>query len=176
LKNVEEKQQKLMQLDKEIAAFGKSVYEQICSIESSIDVDNELLEKLNLQLQSITIVLMFFVFTGFVDFDCVDKQTVLRVAKQLSYTKGPSSIWSPGQPLGNHRPPYPTEDLMRCSLLFQRMNLGKGHDAEKPSADASQKPTQHTGNGPSISSQQQMMSMAENDFDLLGLDLNPDLI
>ena len=48
-----------MQLDKEIATLGKSVYEQICTIESSIDSDYELLQKLDQQLKSMELYVVF---------------------------------------------------------------------------------------------------------------------
>ena len=81
-------------------------------------------------------------------------------------------MWRPEQPLGNHRPPYPTEDLMRCSLIFQRMNLGKGHEAEKPTEETTMQKDISRGKGPTMDTPM----MQDNDFDLLGLDLNPDLI
>ncbi len=57
------------------------------------------------------------------------------LALRLAQTGGPPRDWQPGSPLRAHRPPCPTEDMMRCGALFRHTNLGERH-AEASAAPA----------------------------------------
>jgi hypothetical protein len=107
------------------------------------------------------------------DAHLVTEDSVMRVASRLARTMGPPLNWTAGAPLRGHHPPYPTEDLMRASLLFQKMNLA--HKAE--AMDISH--TQQISANPAIPITNQRRSSGGPDtlnFDILDLDLNPDLL
>lgn len=94
-------------------------------------------------------------------------------AQRLSLTEAPPSGWKPEHPLILHRPPYPTEDLMRASLLFRIMNVGEREVQGTPArqfvspSEGEVDPSPQTRSHPQASDDQNM---------LLDLDLNPDLI
>jgi hypothetical protein len=92
--------------------------------------------------------------------------TIMALAERVSLTVGPPEGWQQDQPLVLHRPPYPTEDLMRSSRLFQVMNVGVVEDVSHD--------TPITKNG----GRRQSRVAQDHDMDLslLDLDLNPDLL
>ena len=110
-----------------------------------------------------------------------DQQSLLSLASRLALTHAPPSgpDWTPEQPLRLHRPPYPTEDLLRASLLFQRMNIQVRNG---PETQAARKVHVHqetpVGQGETpvgerrLQSTTSRLSTALLDLDL---DLNPDL-
>lgn len=144
-------------------------------MEYFIEEDEKLLTKLKARLDSIFY--NYFRCVPFITHYCVDLEnldfnTLLKVGKKLTLTKGPHPNWKPGTSFGHHKPPYPTEDLMRMGILFQRMNLKAGQTPSKgllPENDIDL--TQSL-----LKSQEPLKESNAFDFDLLGLDLNPDLL
>lgn len=49
----------------------------------------------------------------------------------LAITTGAPKGWTPAQPLLIHKPPYPTEDLIRRSALYQLMTQSKPKPVEE---------------------------------------------
>lgn len=88
------------------------------------------------------------------------------MAERISLITGPPDGWQPDHPLILHRPPYPTEDLMRSSRLFQIMNAGVT--------------TESNMDAPEMRERARKMSITRDDHDtevaMLDLDLNPDLL
>lgn len=100
----------------------------------------------------------------------IDLPAMTALAERLSLTCGPPDDWRPDLPLVLHKPPYPTEDLMRGSLLFQTMNVQPAHPrGEVISADVTDK-GEKTARKNIVN-----QDHAENGM-LLDLDLNPDLL
>lgn len=97
-------------------------------------------------------------------------KTVLSAASSIAYTQGPPLGWTAQAPLRLHRPPYPSEDLMRASLLFRKMNLQEKSVQELGSA--APEAARHAQNG---LMRQPVEALAQG-FDIMDLDLNPDLI
>lgn len=94
---------------------------------------------------------------------------LIALATRLALTTAPpdGSDWNAEMGLRMHRPPYPTEDLMRASLLFKRMNIKMQADIQvAPELDV-QTEVQEL---PKIASTASRLSTA-----ILDLDLNPDL-
>ena len=57
------------------------------------------------------------------DFDnLLDIEMLLALGSRVALSAGPPLGWNANSPLYAHRPPFPTEDLMRCSTLFRVMN------------------------------------------------------
>lgn len=120
-------------------------------LQSSIENDETQLAGLKARLEHVSL---------------LTEDKVLRVGNALALTKGPPLNWVQGAPLAQHRPPYPTEDLMRSSLLFQTTNLAKPSQApDEPKEHVEQHVRHHT----------HQAIEQEPSFDLLNLDLNPDL-
>ncbi|PJF18078.1 hypothetical protein PSACC_02102 [Paramicrosporidium saccamoebae] len=101
-----------------------------------------------------------------IETDGFDMPTILALAERVSLTVGPPEGWQQDQPLVLHRPPYPTEDLMRSSRLFQVINVGVVEDVSR---DA---PTTKDG----ARRQSRVAQDHDMDLSLLELDLNPDLL
>jgi hypothetical protein len=108
-----------------------------------------------------------------------DPEGVILAAQNLALTTTAPSGWQPPQPLQTHRPPYPTEDLIRRSALYALM-LTQPHLEERVPS------TQPGGESPSPSSQaappnrslrasSRNRAPKEDKAKLLDLDLNPDL-
>ena len=53
----------------------------------------------------------------------------------LAITTGAPAGWNPSQPLINCKPPYPTEDLIRRSALYQMMTQSVSTEPEKKPAE-----------------------------------------
>jgi hypothetical protein len=100
-------------------------------------------------------------------------QVLLSAAQRISVSRTPYPSWSLEKPLYLHKPPYPTEDLMRCSELFKKQAckskpkdlsiiVNNSNEAQiNPSVDSLRKSFRHheaDGN------------------EILDLDLNPDLL
>lgn len=109
----------------------------------------------------------------------LDVEMLLALGSRVALSAGPPSGWTEKSPLYAHRPPFPTEDIMRCSSLFRFMNT--------PNQEA---PLQHTievnemqtsvGLGKSSpqkrTEKKKTKDSEESDNEMLMLDLNPDMI
>lgn len=97
---------------------------------------------------------------------------LLAFAQQLALTSGPPVGWTPDQPLGLHRPPYPTEDLMRASRLFQCQNI-----APATSTNASPDPHREVEEKlvHRLAMEEDSKHLHDHNEMILDLDLNPDL-
>lgn len=103
----------------------------------------------------------------------LDVDVVMASAQRLSLTEAPPSGWKPEHPLILHRPPYPTEDLMRASLLFRIMNVGEKEERGTP---AQQYALPSEGQAASSPQAKPLPQGSDDQSMLLDLDLNPDLI
>lgn len=106
------------------------------------------------------------------DAEWLKEENVLKSASMLAHTMGPPLGWTAGASLRMNRPPYPTEDLMRSSFLFRKMNLNESamviDGTQKPESDGQQAISGH----PRRSSIHESHQLS---FDIMDLDLNPDL-
>lgn len=96
----------------------------------------------------------------------------MKSASMLAHTLGPPLGWTPGGSLRMNRPPYPTEDLMRSSLLFRKMNLNEStmltDGTQKLDSNAQQAALGHHRRN-------SVHDTHQPSFDIMDLDLNPDL-
>ena len=92
----------------------------------------------------------------------------------LSVTTGAPRGWTPSQPLITHKPPYPTEDLIRRSALYQLMTMTQSSilavNSQAPIESLSE--TKNTA-APIIRSRRR--GPAADKSKSLDLDLNPDI-
>ena len=91
---------------------------------------------------------------------------LLALGERLSLTQGPPEGWHMDQPLILQRPPYPTEDLMRSSRLFQLMNVGPTEHVVEEKSNITR--------GNRVKRERHTKTDEEPSF--LDLDLNPDLL
>lgn len=91
---------------------------------------------------------------------------LLALGERLSLTQGPPEGWHMDQPLILQRPPYPTEDLMRSSRLFQLMNVGITECAVEEKSDITKEDETERGKH----------TRTDEEPSFLDLDLNPDLL
>lgn len=91
----------------------------------------------------------------------------------LSITTGAPKAWTPAQPLLIHKPPYPTEDLIRRSALYQLMTQSK----PKPEEEYINPIIEATVNTiPEMKPSIPIRTRRKGDQSkLLDLDLNPDM-
>lgn len=95
-------------------------------------------------------------------------------AFNLAITTGAPFGWNPSVPLLNNRPPYPTEDLIRRSLLYQMMTQSVSEDVEK--LPASEETVEFETAVPSAPVRTRRKGAVNGDKSkLLDLDLNPDI-
>lgn len=95
----------------------------------------------------------------------------IAFTERISLSTGPPDGWTPGEPLYLHRPPYPTEDLLRASLLFQVMNDRASVNAI--AVDASMHPEHKSALEATLD---ETVGSHEPSLLDLDLDLNPDLL
>lgn len=107
------------------------------------------------------------------DVDGFDAEALLAQAQRLSLTTGPPNGWKQDQPLVLHRPPYPTEDLMRQSRLFQVMNVNGS--AADTVGDTELK-FENANVSSIIDRAHHGASHQEQEASFFDLDLNPDLL
>ncbi len=101
----------------------------------------------------------------------VPLEAVAALSEWLALTGGPPPRWKVGDALHLHRPPYPTEDLMRASLLFQVMNAGVAPPAASPPMDDATA-ARHSPPPQQGAPERRTRKPAQ----MLDLDLNPDLV
>ena len=83
--------------------------------------------------------------------------------------------WKPGAPLLPHRPPYPTEDLIRQSALFSLMTAkAKAKDAEAKGVEAQAEEVKIEQKTTAIAGRRGRKAGGDK-AKLLDLDLNPDM-
>ena len=107
-------------------------------------------------------------------------QSAVLAATRISATLSAPPNWQPGRPLNSHRPPYPTEDLMRQSSLFSLMTKKKSLDVDRdePSIVKPVEPVEPsitTTTTTSAPSRRRKGTTTQDKAKLLDLDLNPDL-
>lgn len=107
-----------------------------------------------------------------------DPESALIASMNLAVTTGAPAGWTPDQPLITNKPPYPTEDLIRRSVLYQMMT--------QPTANQSQEqPTKSSEEEVSIPTESKPVAAptrgrrrgaaAADKSKLLDLDLNPEM-
>lgn len=102
-------------------------------------------------------------------------EAALLSAQRLASTCAAPAGWEPGAPLQSHRPPYPTEDLIRQSGLFALMTQQRAEKRGEPVAaaeDTTQAMTNTTTTSTVAASRRRK---AQDKSKLLDLDLNPDM-
>lgn len=170
MKIIEENRSKLVSLDNQLLEVVDSLFDKICSLEDTILVEKEQLQALILKKESTHPYKYNDCANLTLDSHMLEKDLVLNTAQTLAFTAGPPSNWGPGNSLKLHRPPYPTEDLMRASTLFRKMNLKQSTDEPSQMQDISNGAT--TGRRLSRG----MDDSEPAGFDLLDLDLNPEYL
>ncbi len=98
-------------------------------------------------------------------------------ASRLALTCSAPVDWKPGTPLLPHRPPYPTEDLIRQSGLFALMTAKSKNEADKPTEESNTEPipTTATPSATTTAAASRRRKAGGDKAKLLDLDLNPDL-
>ena len=104
----------------------------------------------------------------------------LALGSRIALSAGPPLGWTPDQPLYAHRPPFPTEDLMRCSTLFRLMNTATGlasTQVDDPGV-VRLKEVSTLNENPMMARENNAhrKSNDESENEMLILDLNPDLV
>lgn len=101
----------------------------------------------------------------------MNSDSFLALGERIANVECPPKFWQADQPLVSHRPPYPTEDLLRSSLQFQIMNIGIA--VSSPAVEE---------NVSNLALRERRLSFGGNGADeeqnpsFLDLDLNPDLL
>lgn len=94
----------------------------------------------------------------------------------LAVTTGAPAGWTPDQPLVTNKPPYPTEDLIRRSALYQMMTCSTTTKPQDQSAKASEEISISKVSKPAVVPIRGRRRGTETDKSkLLDLDLNPDM-
>ena len=105
-----------------------------------------------------------------------DPESALIASMNLAITTGAPVGWTPDQPLITHKPPYPTEDLIRRSALYRMMTQPVATQSQDQSIKSSENPSEKTQSKPSAASTRgRRRGAAEDKSKLLDLDLNPDM-
>jgi hypothetical protein len=109
----------------------------------------------------------------------------VRSACRLSLTCSAPRGWKPGAPLLPHRPPYPTEDLIRQSGLFALMasktttkiNTKTGAETETETQEMTEKEFESSKQQSQLKQQvpSKRRKTGADKAKLLDLDLNPDM-
>ena len=94
----------------------------------------------------------------------------------LAVTTGAPKGWTPDQPLITNKPPYPTEDLIRRSALYQMMTQPTTVQSQEQSTKAAEEKSVSAEVKPTTAPMRSRRRGAATDkFKLLDLDLNPDM-
>ena len=103
-----------------------------------------------------------------------DPESAILASMNLALTTGAPSGWNPSQPLINHKPPYPTEDLIRRSALYQMMTQSVPAEVAKDSVGVkSENAAPYSAAAPVRSRRRGAANVDKSK--LLDLDLNPDM-
>lgn len=92
----------------------------------------------------------------------------------LAITTGAPDGWNPSQPLINCKPPYPTEDLIRRSALYQMMTQPVSTEPEKKPAEVEDLEVKPVAAAAPMRTRRRGAANADKSK-LLNLDLNPDM-
>ena len=100
-----------------------------------------------------------------------DPESAILASMNLALTTGAPSGWNP---LINHKPPYPTEDLIRRSALYQMMTQSVPAEVAKESVEVkSENAAPYSAAAPVRSRRRGAANVDKSK--LLDLDLNPDM-
>lgn len=103
-----------------------------------------------------------------------DPESTILASMNLALTTGAPKGWTPSQNLMTHKPPYPTEDLIRRSTLYQMMTQSTTVSSvvlQESTKDAA--PTEVKPAAAPVRSRRR--GAATDKSKLLDLDLNPDM-
>ena len=92
----------------------------------------------------------------------------------LAITTGAPIGWTPSQPLINSKPPYPTEDLIRRSALYQLMTQLVPTESERKPTESDNVEVKPVAAAAPVRSRRRGAANADKSK-LLDLDLNPDV-
>lgn len=95
-------------------------------------------------------------------------------SKNLAVTTGAPKGWTPAQPLMTNKPPYPTEDLIRRSSLYQMMVQPSSVTASKSDEIVQTTKPESVIEAKPVRSRRRGATAADKSK-LLDLDLNPDM-
>ena len=105
-----------------------------------------------------------------------DPESALIASMNLAVTTGAPVGWTPDQPLITNKPPYPTEDLIRRSALYQMMTQPIATQSQDQSTKTSEEISISTEYKPSVVPLRgRRRGTATDKSKLLDLDLNPDM-
>lgn len=147
-----------------------------------LDLANKLLQTQNLktnlkalEMSKLSIISAFLLII-FLFIVIKDPESAILGSMNLAITTGAPVGWNPSQPLINNKPPYPTEDLIRRSALYQMMTQSAPAEREKKSMsiemeDEDTKPVASTA--APVRSRRRGAASGDKSK-LLDLDLNPD--
>lgn len=92
----------------------------------------------------------------------------LAFGQRIAVTSAPPVNWKIGEPLGACKPPYPTEDMLRASLLFSSAS-------QAATSHPTQEVQSRTDHKTEFSEHKKASKISDSEY-LLDLDLNPDLL
>ena len=105
-----------------------------------------------------------------------DPESALLASINLAVTTGAPKGWNPSQPLIIHKPPYPTEDLIRRSALYQLMTQSKSVQIQESFVKkTTEEETSNAEIQPAAPMRSRRKGVAGDKSKLLDLDLNPDM-
>lgn len=111
-----------------------------------------------------------------------DPEGTIIASTNFAFTASAPTGWNPSMPLHSHRPPYPTEDLIRRSALYQLMVSSvmesKGQEPcykESTSSSIMEVDSRDIPVFPSSSIRGRRKTTTADKSKLLDFDLNPDL-
>jgi hypothetical protein len=105
-----------------------------------------------------------------------DPENAILASMNLAMTTGAPEGWTPEQPLVTNKPPYPTEDLIRRSALYQMMTQPSNVQSQDQTTKASEETPVLTETKPAAAPvRSRRRGAAADKSKLLDLDLNPDL-
>lgn len=148
--------------------------------EKDLDLANKLLQTQNLKINlkalemSKLSIISAFLLIIFLFIVIKDPESAILGSMNLAITTGAPMGWNPSQPLINNKPPYPTEDLIRRSALYQMMTQSAPAELEKKSIeleDENMKPVAATA--APVRSRRRGAASGDK-LKLLDLDLNTD--
>lgn len=105
-----------------------------------------------------------------------DPESAILASMNLAMTSGAPEGWTPDQQLVTNKPPYPTEDLIRRSALYQMMTQPSNVQSQNQPTKTSENTPVPTETKPVTAPVRgRRRGAAADKSKLLDLDLNPDM-
>lgn len=146
--------------------------------EKDLDMANKLLQTQNLKtnLKALEISKLSFITESLLIPLVVinDPESAILGSMNLAITTGAPVGWTPSQPLINNKPPYPTEDLIRRSALYQMMTQSAPAEVENKAMEMETEDLKPIASTAPVRSRRRGAANGDKSK-LLDLDLNPDI-